>query len=110
MLNLVFEVWRLGKIIDVLELLNVMSDLRAYVLDSFSFVVYVHFDVLENLIKILFFRLHVLLCFTPRLGIEVQRAGLYELSLDVWLLDEPVELLYWSELLFLFVHVWKLDI
>ena len=109
-MNLVLEVRRLGKVVDVLKLLNVMSNLRAYVFDSFSFVIYVQFDVLENLIKVLFLRLHVLLCFTPRLRIEVQRAGLYELSLDVWLLDEPVELLYWSELLFLFVHVWKLDI
>ena len=87
-----------------------MGNFWAYVLYFLALIVNVCLYVFKDLIEIFLFGLHALLGSTLGFWIEMQRVRFVKFPIDMRSFDIGIEHLYWSELFYLFIHIWKLNV
>ena len=85
-----------------------MGNFWAYVIHFLALIVDMCLYVFKDLIEIFLFCLHALLGSALRFWIEMQGVRFVKFPLDMGSFDIGIEHLYWSELFYLFIHIWKL--
>ena len=87
-----------------------MGNFWAYVLYFLALIVDVCLYVFKDLIEIFLFCLHAFLGSSLGFWIEMQRVRFVKFPIDMRSFDIVIEHLYWSELFYLFIHMWKLNV